>query len=198
MRRIVEGGEKDWKIVAQKLGTERKEASVRQRWNMLNRHGIPKQKYKIRVKAISKSKTSKRIRKKASSVAVRLNKGQPRAVFTGKGIRWEAKEELELIQLGQSAGEKDWDLIAEKLGTARKSAAVRMRYNLLNRVTTKSEAAKRVAEGDPRASYAMVEAGLKKWKKSADKKSDAAKAGRPGVGRPAKAKPKKRSKRSSK
>ena len=191
MRKIVEGGEKDWKIVAQKLGTERKEASVRQRWNLLNRHGIPKQKYKIRGKAISKSKTKKRIRKKASSVAVRLNKGQPRAVFTGKGIRWEAKEELQLRQLIES-GENDWDLIAKKLGTSRKSPSVRQRYNLLNRVPR--DAAKRAAKGDPRESYAVVEAAVLEWKKLKsvveDTISDAPVA--------AKAKPTKRSTRSSK
>jgi hypothetical protein len=72
MLKIVKCGEKDWKIVPQKLGTERKAASVRQRWNLLNRAlhvhsstGIAKKKGKT----ISKSNT-KRIRTKTSSVAL--------------------------------------------------------------------------------------------------------------------------------
>jgi hypothetical protein len=197
MLKIVKGGEKDWKIVAQKLGTERKAASVRQRWNLLNRvprssTGIAKKKgaAPTKGKAIAKSNT-KRIRTKTSSLALRLNKGQPRAIFTGKGIRWEAKEELQLRQLVES-GEKDWDLIAKKLGTSRKSPSVRQRYNLLNRVPR--DAAKRAAKGHPRESYAVVEAAVREWKelKSVveDTISDAPVA--------AKAKPTKRSTRSSK
>jgi hypothetical protein len=109
MRKVVEGGEKNWNIVAQKLGTERKADSVRQRWFLLNRgpiraNGIAKNTVKRDpLGRKSNTKNTKWIQNKMkSSVALRLNKvGQPH-IFTGKGIRWEAKEESQLLQLVKS------------------------------------------------------------------------------------------------